>query len=108
MKTCELLKIVLKIMEIDDIYKDQIDTYKQDFTECRKHLIKSWWHDVSIIPKKGNYYIIYTSTCNMFNIVCNPTGLKGPKLAKKLWEDFVKNEDVIQWAYMEEFLPKNE
>ena len=99
MKTCELLKIVLKIMEIDDIYKDQIDAHKQDFTECRKHLIKSWWHDTNEEPRLNQWFLAQIGD-NAFDTFVMEMD------KNEDWKEWSNGVNIKRWAYIRDLLPR--
>ena len=67
------------------------------------------WHDASEMPRMNHKKIIYqTNCCALFNvhIAFIPTCLRSCKIAPHTWNEFVKEVNMKQWAYIDDILPK--
>ena len=67
------------------------------------------WHDASEIPDRNHQNIIYQQKyCSMFNIYITylPTCVRSCKITQKSWKEFVGENNVKRWAYVNDLLPK--
>ena len=67
------------------------------------------WHDASEIPQENHKNIIYqTNYYSMYNVHIDfiPTCLRSCKLTQKGWKEFVGENNVKRWAYVNDLLPK--
>lgn len=67
------------------------------------------WHNASEIPQENHKNIIYqTNYYSMYNVHIDfiPTCLRSCKLTQKGWKEFVGENNVKRWAYVNDLLPK--
>lgn len=71
----------------------------------------SIWHNASEIPQENHKNIIYqTNYYSMYNVHIDfiPTCLRSCKITQKGWKEFVGENNVKRWAYINDLLPKIE
>lgn len=67
------------------------------------------WHDANEMPRANHKNIIYqTKYCSLFNVHITfiPTCLRSCNITSYSWSEFVKEVNMIRWAYIEDILPK--
>ena len=64
------------------------------------------WHHYSVVPTESNKNIIFLTTFDEIYVERMPRCLGG-KLTDSSWYDFAMRECVLDWAYFDDLLPKN-
>lgn len=105
-------KIYLRNAELEDNYMCErmvscdaaIGSCNVEYTD-----LSQVWHDASEIPDRNHQNIIYQQKyCSMFNIYITylPTCVRSCKITQTSWEEFIKENNVNRWAYVNDLLPK--
>ena len=106
-------KIYLNYVNEDDKEKtwseepvsvNDCDMQNREYTD-----LSQVWHDASEIPQENHKNIIYqTNYYSMYNVHIDfiPTCLRSCKITQKGWKEFVGENNVKRWAYVNDLLPK--
>ena len=100
----------------DDGWSDtnDIDLVEKAFIEGAKWADShpsNAWHDASEIPQENHKNIIYqTNYYSMYNVHIDfiPSCLRSCKITQKGWKEFIGENNVKRWAYINDLLPKIE
>ena len=84
---------------------EHLDFYIKGFTEGAKwadeHPVNVW-HDASEEPQGNNWHILCQNEMDGYCLESRVFMLNDP------WKEFVEEEMIVKWAYINDLLPKKE
>lgn len=91
------------ISEANKYYSDNIrcyDAFLHGVEFAEEHL-KNVWHDASEEPQGNNWHILCQNEMDGYCLESRVFMLNDP------WKEFVEEEMIVKWAYINDLLPKN-
>lgn len=85
----------------NEIFNPQLTPYyEQGFKDGANWRINTAWHDATEVPKKKGYILVWTKC---FGFVTWHINVEPAE-----WNKICKDNQVVEWAYIEDLIPNKE